>query len=76
MCARSANSYFVKATINGEERELPDGMTVAALLDQLGVVRNGIAVAKNDRIVRRAEYESSEIADGDAVEIIKAVAGG
>jgi sulfur carrier protein len=66
----------VKATINGEERELPDGITVAALLEQLGIVRNGIAVAKNDRVVRRAEYESSEIANGDAVEIIKAVAGG
>jgi sulfur carrier protein len=76
MCAHSANSDFVKATINGEERELPDGMTVAALLEQLGVVRNGIAVAKNDRVVRRAQYESSEIADGDAIEIIKAVAGG
>ncbi|HEX8806257.1 MAG TPA: sulfur carrier protein ThiS [Candidatus Aquilonibacter sp.] len=66
----------MKATINGEERELPEGMTVAALLEQLGVVRNGIAVAKNDRVIRRAEYESSKIVDGDAIEIIKAVAGG
>jgi thiamine biosynthesis protein ThiS len=66
----------VKASINGEERELPDGVTVAGLLEQLGLVRNGIAVAKNHRVVRRAEYESSEIADGDAIEIIKAVAGG
>jgi thiamine biosynthesis protein ThiS len=66
----------VKASVNGEERELPDGVTVAGLLEQLGLVCNGIAVAKNDRVVRRAEYESSEIADGDAIEIIKAVAGG
>lgn len=76
MRSRLPNLHFVKATINGEERELPDGTTVAALLEVLGVVRNGIAVAKNDRVVRRAEYESSEIADGDAIEIIKAVAGG
>jgi sulfur carrier protein len=66
----------VKATINGEEREFPDGTTVAELLEQLGVIRNGIAVAKNDRVVRRAEYGSSRIAEGDAIEIIKAVAGG
>jgi len=66
----------VKATINGEPRDLPDGTTVASLLEQLGVARNGIAVAKNDRVVRRAEYEQSAIAEGDAVEIIKAVAGG
>jgi sulfur carrier protein len=66
----------VRATINGETRELPIGTTIAVLLEQLGVMRSGIAVAKNNRVVRRAEYESSTIADGDAVEIIKAVAGG
>jgi sulfur carrier protein len=66
----------VKATINGEARDLPSGITVATLLEQLGVARSGIAVAKNERVVRRAEYESSTIADGDTVEIIKAVAGG
>ncbi|MGB6987102.1 MAG: sulfur carrier protein ThiS [Candidatus Aquilonibacter sp.] len=66
----------MKATINGEGRDFPDGTTVAELLEELGVIRNGIAVAKNDRVVRRAEYESSTIAEGDAIEIIKAVAGG
>jgi sulfur carrier protein len=66
----------VKATINGKAQDLPSGVTVATLLEQLGVARSGIAVAKNERVVRRAEYESSTIADGDTVEIIKAVAGG
>ncbi len=76
MRAPSPNLHLVKATINGEERDLPDGTTVAELLEQLGVIRNGVAVARNDRVVRRAEYESSPIAEGDAIEIIKAVAGG
>jgi sulfur carrier protein len=66
----------MKATINGEVRDLPDGITVAALLDDLGVGRSGIAVAKNDRVVRRAEYESHPLAEGDCVEVIRAVAGG
>jgi sulfur carrier protein len=66
----------VKATINGEVRELPDGTTVAALLDELGVPRIGIAIAMNERVVRRAEYDTSTIAEGDSLEIIKAVAGG
>jgi sulfur carrier protein len=66
----------VKATINGEARELPSGTTIALLLEQLGITRSGIAVAKNERVVRRLEYESSTIAEGDNVEIIKAVAGG
>jgi sulfur carrier protein len=66
----------VKAKVNGEVRELADGMTIAALLDELGVPRAGIAVAMNESVIRRADYDSSAIADGDAVEIIKAVAGG
>ena len=66
----------MKATINGEAREVRDGTTVAALLSELGAARSGIAVACNDRVVRRAEYETHVIAEGDAIEIIKAVAGG
>jgi len=66
----------VKITINGEERELPEGMTVASLLSSLGAARSGIAVARNENVVRRSEYETLVIAAGDSVEIIKAVAGG
>jgi sulfur carrier protein len=66
----------VKATINGEARDLPDGMTVSALLEFLGAPRSGIAVARNDRVVRRSEYQTAALCDGDAIEIIKAVAGG
>jgi sulfur carrier protein len=66
----------VKATINGKPRELPDELTVGAMLELLGSPRIGIAVARNDRVVRRAEYDTDRLRDGDRVEIIAAVAGG
>ena len=66
----------MKATINGRLRDLPEALTVAALLDLLGSSRAGVAVARNDRIVRRAEYDLERLRDGDQVEIIEAVAGG
>ena len=66
----------MKATINGEPRELPDGMTVSSLLELLGAPLVGIAVARNERVVRRSEYATHALADGDHIEIIKAVAGG
>jgi thiamine biosynthesis protein ThiS len=66
----------VKATINGEPRELPEKLSVGALLELLGAPRAGIAVARNDRVVRRVEYDTHTIEDGDRIEIIKAVAGG
>jgi thiamine biosynthesis protein ThiS len=66
----------MKATINGEVRDLPDGITVGRLLETLGTPRNAVAVARNQRVVRRAQYDSDCIGEGDRVEIIKAVAGG
>ncbi len=66
----------MKATINGTLRELPDELTVGALLELLGSSRRGVAVACNDRVVRRTEYDLRHLRDGDRVEIIVAVAGG
>jgi sulfur carrier protein len=66
----------VKATINGNERVLPEGTTLRQLLDELGAPANGIAVARNDQIIRRVELAHAIINEGDRIEIIKAVAGG
>lgn len=66
----------MKLTINGETRELPDGLTVAAMLELLGAPLRGVAVSCNERVVTRVEYDSRSVAEGDRIEIIKAVAGG
>jgi sulfur carrier protein len=66
----------VKAVVNGEAHELPDGATVGALLEMLGAKPAGIAVAQNERVVPRAHYDTHVILEGDRIEIIRAVAGG
>lgn len=66
----------MRLTINGSEREVGEGLTVAALLDELAIRRDGTAVALNDDVVPRAEHEARTLADGDRLEIIVAVAGG
>ncbi len=66
----------MKATINGRPQELPEEMTVGALLKLLGSPTAGVAVARNDRVVRRSEYDRDRIREGDRLEIIHAVAGG
>ncbi len=66
----------MRATVNGEQRVLDLGTTVGRLLRELGVGEAGIAVAVNDRIVRKAAFDEHALHDGDAVEIIRAVAGG
>lgn len=66
----------MKATVNGESRDLPDDATVASLLELIGAPGTGIAVARNDSVVRRSDYASHVLAEGDRIEIIRAVAGG
>jgi sulfur carrier protein len=66
----------VKASINGEQHELPEGLTVAQLLARVRAPERGVAVAKNDRVVRRSAFEQERVNEGDRIEIIRAVAGG
>ncbi len=65
------------ATINGEPRDLAEGQTLEMLLHSLGIdAATGIAIAVNARVVRRGAFADHTLRDGDAVEIIRAVAGG
>lgn len=66
----------MRITLNGEPRELPQPLTVGALLDTLGIDGRRVAVERNLVVVRRAEYASEVIADGDEVEIVNFVGGG
>lgn len=66
----------MKASINGEQLDLPEDLTVAQLLLHLQAPDRGIAVAKNDTVVRRSSFEHERVREGDRIEIIRAVAGG
>ncbi|MEL6445370.1 MAG: sulfur carrier protein ThiS [Bacteroidota bacterium] len=65
-------------TVNGEARTVPAGLTVADLLDHLGVgaEARGVAVALGDAIVRRSLWAETPVEGGARVEVITATAGG
>ena len=66
----------MKAQINGETREFERELTFSELLDVLGVAESGIAIARNDQVLRRVAFGEERISEGDRIEIIRAVAGG
>ncbi len=66
----------MRATVNGVEQELPDGLTVGALLDHLGVRRERVAVERNGAVVKRARHAEELLAAGDVLEIVSFVGGG
>lgn len=63
-------------TINGERREIPDGLTVAALLDHLGMTPSRVAIERNLEIAPRARWNEIAVAADDRFEIVHLVGGG
>ena len=66
----------MQVLLNGELREIPDGLTVAGLLAHLGVKAQRVAVEVNETVVTKDRYEAQKISPGDAVEIVAFVGGG
>lgn len=62
--------------INGAPRPAAAGLTLSALLLELGAGGPGVAVAVNDEVVRRDEQARTVLQPGDRIEIIQAVGGG
>jgi sulfur carrier protein len=62
--------------VNGDERAVRRGATVAELLGQLGLAGRRLAVAVNRDVVPRSGYAARRLAAGDRIEILEAVGGG
>lgn len=66
----------VRITVNGDERRVPPGTSVADLLTELALPLAAVAVEKNRRIVRREAQRETVLEDGDALEIVTLIGGG
>lgn len=68
----------MKITLNKKTVELdcPTGPTLYELLASTGVPQRGVAVALNNRVVKRDDWKSTMLADGDSVTVITAICGG
>jgi sulfur carrier protein len=62
-------------TVNGEQRELPDGETLRALVGRFQLVPEKVAIELNRRLVRSEKYDTP-LANGDQIEIVTFVGGG
>ena len=66
----------MRATVNGETVELPEGLTVAALLLHLGVRAERVAVERNGAVVKKARHAEEPVGPDDVLEIVTFVGGG
>jgi sulfur carrier protein len=63
-------------TINGERREVPEGLTVAAMLEHLGMADDRVAIERNFDILPRQRWRVTQVQANDSFEIVHFVGGG
>lgn len=67
----------MRVVVNGEPRELRDGATVDDAVDAAGPESHaGVAVAVDGEVVPRSRWTDQALADGQQVEVLRAVQGG
>ena len=66
----------MRIQLNGEPFELPDGHTVANLLERLDLTGKRVAVELNLDIVPRSQHAATALSEGDQVEVVHAIGGG
>lgn len=66
----------MKVIVNGNEREVEAGTTVAALIAALNLKTDRIATERNLALVPKAMYAQTMLVEGDRLEIVTFVGGG
>ncbi len=62
--------------LNGEKKEVPDGITVAGLLELLKIQHQRVAVELNTEVVRKEKFDTMAIHEEDTLEVVSFMAGG
>ena len=67
---------MLKLIVNGEERDVPAGLTARELVESFGLKPEVVVVERNEEVVKRDRLAQVVLAPGDRIEIIQMIAGG
>ncbi len=63
-------------TLNGQQKDVPNGITIHGLLEHLQIQPERVAVELNERIVKKTAYAGTLIREGDSLEVVSFMGGG
>ena len=72
----STGTKDIQIVVNGQLRAAPHGQSLIHLLSWLGVDPARVAVELNRSIIRREDWEQTEVGEGATLEIVQFVGGG
>ncbi len=67
---------LIQIIVNGDKREVPEGLTVNGLLDFLKVKKAAAVVEYNRTVLKQREHDGITVQAGDELEIVRFVGGG
>ena len=67
---------MIEVILNGETRSIETGLTVAQLLEQVGVKAETVVVERNGKLVTRDHFKDEPVTAGDRLELVRIVGGG
>ena len=70
------NQSTMNLIVNGERFEAPDDASIQRIVESLELSAKRIAVELNGSVVRRVDWDSLDLNDGDKIEIVHFVGGG
>lgn len=66
----------MRIQFNDEPMQCVDGLTIAALLTQLRQLKPGVALALNQQILPREQWDIQQVREGDQILLFQVIAGG
>ena len=66
----------MRVQINGEQKEVPNGIDLRSLLEFLSLPQQRIAVELDRQVIRKVDWPSTQVEEGSRVEIVHFVGGG
>ena len=67
---------MIQIVVNGKDVDLERVMSISAYLDHIGLRGRRVAIAVNSEVLQEDEYDTTVIADGDRVEVVRPIGGG
>ncbi len=74
--SESASASPIGITVNGEQKQVPQGLNIPRLLEQLGIRADRVAIERNLNILPKNLWQETIVASGDRFEIVHFVGGG
>lgn len=74
--AAGPGGRLITIHLNGETQEVPEGLTLATLLEWLKLAPDRVAIERNLEIVPRGHWRETPVQTGDRLEVVQFVGGG